>query len=102
MSGKLATYAARWRWKQTGLVHCPSLSCLSPISVLLACRRYLQAAAALVLHPGSAVAGELLRLLCWVPAKRFTPRLLEVARLCWCWTWAATGIEMQVETGKDV
>ena len=59
-------------------------------------RRYLQAAAALVLHPGSAGAGELLRLLCWVPAKRFTPRLLEVARLCWCWTWAATGMDMQV------
>lgn len=54
------------------------------------------------MSPAGPVCEELLRLLAWVPAKRFTPRLANVARLCWCWAWAAGGAELQASGGWKV
>ncbi|KAL4857248.1 Phosphatidylinositol 4-kinase alpha 1 [Chlorella vulgaris] len=57
---------------------------------------YLQAAAALVRYPGSPVSRQLLRLLCWVPTKRFSAAVMRVAVLAWHWVMAAGGQEAQV------
>lgn len=57
---------------------------------------YMEAAAALALAPGCLAARQLLRLLCWVPTKRFSARLMEVAAVCWHWVMAAGGPETQL------
>ena len=60
----------------------------------LACR-YLQATAALVQFPTSSVSRELLRLLCWVPAKRFCLPMQRTAVMAWHWVLAAGSAELQ-------
>lgn len=47
-------------------------------------------------YPGSPVSRQLLRLLCWVPTKRFSAAVMRVAVLAWHWVMAAGGQEAQV------
>eukprot|EP00887_Chlorella_sp_A99_P002072 scaffold21.g2072.t1 len=63
---------------------------------------YLQAAAALALAPASLAAPQLLRLLCWVPTKRFGAQLLEAAAVCWHWAMAVAGAETQLGVLEEV
>ena len=72
-----------------------TFACAVPTRGPAACR-YLQAAAALVQYPGAGVCRELLRLLCWVPVKRFSVGMMRVAVVAWHWVLAAAPQELQM------
>ena len=79
-----------------GLSECVGTSaCAVGLRAAAACR-YLQAAAALVQYPGAGVGRELLRLLCWVPVKRFNVGMMRVAVVAWHWVLAAAPQELQM------
>ena len=51
--------------------------------------RYMEAAAAVVTLPDCPPRDELLRMLCWTPAEKLSPRLARLATLTWFWVFAA-------------
>lgn len=63
---------------------------------------YLQAAAALVQYPGTGVSRELRRLLAWVPVKRFSTAVMQVAVMAWHWVLASGSQELQVAMLSDI
>ena len=62
---------------------------------MLRCR-YLQATAALVQQPDSTVQAQLLRLISWLPAQRFTSSSVNLAVFAWHWI-CAEAPNLQVE-----
>ena len=64
--------------------------------------RYLQAAAALVTYPVSGISRQLLRLLCWAPAKRFGLRTVQGGTLAWNWVASASSKEARVALLSEV
>jgi uncharacterized membrane protein YgcG len=55
-----------------------------------------------VQYPGAGVCRELLRLLCWVPVKRFSVGMMRVAVVAWHWVLAAAPQELQMTLLSEI
>jgi len=62
----------------------------------------IEAAAAIVTHPGSPVVLSAIQLLAWVPLARLTPPVVQAASMAWHWLLAATDDDLQCALLEEI